>query len=188
MQARPQVFTTYLTIGFVHILPKGLDHILFVVGLFLLSTRLKTLLWQVTSFTLVHSVSLALGMLGIVQISPSIVEPLIAASIVYVAIENIVTDELKRWRPFVVFGFGLLHGLGFARVLAEIGVSQTHFFTGLVAFNLGVEFGQLTVIAFCFVTVGFWFRRRSWYRRAITIPASIAIAFVATYWFAERVI
>ncbi len=187
-QSWPRVFTSYLKIGFVHIMPKGLDHILFVVGLFLLSARLKTLLWQVTSFTLAHSVSLALGTLGIVQIPTSIVEPLIAASIVYVAIENILTDDLKRWRPFVVFGFGLLHGLGFAGVLAEIGLSQTQFLTGLVAFNMGVELGQLTVIAFCFVIVGLWFQSRSWYRNAITIPASTAIAFVATYWFIERVI
>ncbi len=187
-QSWSQVFASYLKLGFVHILPKGLDHILFVVGLFLLSARLKILLWQVSSFTLAHSVSLALGILGIVHIPPSIVEPLIAASIVWIAIENVMTHDLKRWRPFVVFGFGLLHGLGFAGVLREIGLSQANFFSGLVAFNLGVEFGQLTVITVCFVTVGLWFQSRKWYRRAITMPASIAIAIVAAYWFAERVI
>lgn len=186
-QGWPQVFATYLKVGFVHIVPKGLDHILFVVGLFLLSARVSVLLWQVTSFTLAHSVTLVLGMLGVVQVPPAIVEPLIAASIVYVAIENVVTDDLKHWRSFVVFGFGLLHGLGFAGVLTEIGLSQAHFLAGLVAFNLGVELGQLTVIALCFLTVGLWFRSRRWYRSAVTIPASIAIGFVAAYWFAERV-
>jgi hypothetical protein len=163
-QSAWSVFRNYVVVGFEHIVPKGLDHILFVVGLFLLSPRLKPLLWQVTSFTLAHSVTLALGTLGVLEISPSIVEPLIAASIVYVAVENLVTDRLQRWRPFVVFGFGLLHGLGFAGVLADIGLSPTHFVTGLIAFNVGVELGQLAVIALCFLAVGLWFRSKSWYR------------------------
>jgi hypothetical protein len=180
-------FRNYVAIGFEHIVPKGLDHILFVVGLFLLSPRLKPLLWQVTSFTLAHSVTLALGVIGLVQISPAIVEPLIAASIVYVAVENIMTDRLQRWRPLVVFSFGLLHGLGFAGVLTEIGLSPTHFVTGLIAFNLGVELGQLAVIGLCFVAVGLWFHSKSWYRKGVTVPASLAIAVIGSYWFIERV-
>lgn len=187
-QTASSVFADYLVIGFGHIVPKGLDHILFVVGLFLLSARLNRLLWQVTSFTLAHSVTLALGMLGVVQISPSIVEPLIAASIVYVAIENMMTDRLQSWRPVVVFCFGLLHGLGFASVLTEIGLSPAHFVSGLVAFNVGVELGQLTVIAACFLAVGLWFRSRDWYRRRISMPASAAVALVGSYWFILRVI
>lgn len=182
------VFKNYLVVGFEHIVPKGLDHILFVIGLFLLSPRLKPLLWQVTSFTLAHSVSLALGALKIVEISPAIVEPLIAASIVYVAVENIVTDRLQRWRPLVVFCFGLLHGLGFAGVLTDIGLSSTHFVTGLIAFNVGVELGQLTVIGLCFLAVGLWFQSKSWYRNGVTIPASLAIAVIGAYWFVERLI
>jgi hypothetical protein len=180
------VFGEYLEIGFTHILPKGLDHILFVVGLFLLSTRLHALLWQITSFTLAHSVTLALGVFDVVQISPSIVEPLIAASIVYVCIENVVSEKLQRWRPAVVFGFGLLHGLGFAGVLTEIGLQPGHYIAGLVAFNVGVELGQLTVIAGCFLAVGLWFRNKPYYRKAITIPASVAIAMIGAYWFVER--
>jgi len=186
-QSFGQVFANYITIGFTHIVPKGLDHILFVVGLFLLSSRLRSLLWQVTSFTLAHSVTLALGIYGVVQISPAIVEPLIAASIVYVCIENVLTDRLQRWRPMVVFGFGLLHGLGFASVLTEIGLAKAHFITGLVAFNLGVEFGQLAVIALCFLLVGLWFRHKPWYRKVITIPASLVIAAIGAWWFVERV-
>ena len=168
-------------------MPKGLDHILFVVGLFLLSTKLGSLLWQVTAFTLAHTVTLALGILGYVSISPAIVEPLIALSIVYVAVENIMTDKLHRWRPVIVFCFGLLHGLGFAGVLQEIGLSSTHFVTGLIAFNVGVELGQLTVIAICFLAVGFWFGSKLWYRRLITTPASIGIAVIASWWVFERV-
>ncbi len=182
-----EVVWDYLVIGFSHIVPKGLDHILFVVGLFLLSTKLSTLLWQISAFTLAHTITLALGVLGFVQVSPSIVEPLIALSIVYVAVENILTDHLQKWRPFVVFGFGLLHGLGFAGVLEEIGLSPSYFVTALISFNLGVEFGQLTVIAACMLAVGLWFGDKSWYRRMITIPASLVIAFIASWWFYERV-
>ena len=176
----------YLVIGFTHILPKGLDHILFVIGLFLLSTRLGTLVWQVSAFTLAHTLTLALSMLGILGLSPSIVEPLIAASIIYVAVENILTDKLHRWRPVVVFGFGLLHGLGFAGVLQEIGPAPGQFLLSLFAFNLGVELGQLAVILACFLVVG-WTLRARWYRRLVAIPASLVIALIGAYWFAERI-
>ena len=177
----------YMAIGFQHIVPKGLDHILFVVGLFLLSPRLRALSWQVTGFTLAHSVTLALGIYGLVSVPAAIVEPLIAASIVFVAVENLFTDRLHRWRPVAVFTFGLLHGLGFAGVLTEVGLPQAQFVTGLIGFNLGVELGQLTVIAACFLGVGLWFRHRHWYRRAIAMPASLAVAVVATFWFVERI-
>lgn len=181
------VFWSYGKIGFVHIVPKGVDHILFVLGLFLLSLQLRPLLMQVTAFTLAHTVTLALGMLGIVTISPAIVEPLIALSIVYVAVENIVIGKLSPWRPFVVFGFGLLHGLGFAAVLGEIGLNPAQFVTGLIGFNLGVEVGQLFIIAVAFALIGYWFRHKPWYRSRITNPASAIIALVALYWTVERV-
>ncbi|HIO96698.1 MAG TPA: HupE/UreJ family protein, partial [Leucothrix sp.] len=161
-------FKNYLQVGFVHIVPKGLDHVLFVIGLFLLSTQLRPLLIQITSFTLAHSVTLALGIYGVVTVSPAIVEPLIAASIIYVAVENIYADKLSRWRPLIIFLFGLLHGLGFASVLKEIGLASDNFVTGLIAFNIGVELGQLAVIAACFLMVGFWFRHKPWYRQRIT--------------------
>lgn len=190
-QATPQglagVFADYVTVGFRHIVPDGLDHILFVVGLFLLNVRPAPLLAQVTGFTVAHSVTLALGALGLVRISPGIVEPLIAASIVYVAVENMLTDRLQRWRPVVVFGFGLLHGLGFASALGRFGLPDGQFLPGLVGFNLGVELGQLVVIAACYLAVGLWFGRRSWYRRVVVLPASAAIAAVAAFWFLERV-
>jgi hypothetical protein len=180
------IFGNYLVIGFEHIVPKGADHILFVVGLYLLSPSWRVLLWQVTAFTLAHTITLALSTLGLVQIPSTIVEPLIAASIVYVCVENLFHQRLTRWRPLVVFGFGLLHGLGFASVLTDIGLSPGHFITGLIAFNLGVELGQLTVLAACFMLIGLWFRHRPWYRRVIAIPASLAIAFVGSYWLLER--
>ncbi|VVT08924.1 conserved membrane hypothetical protein [Hoeflea sp. EC-HK425] len=181
-----QVFWDYIGVGFTHIVPKGLDHILFVVGLFLLSPRLKPLLIQITSFTIAHSVTLALAMMGLISAPASIVEPLIAASIVFIAVENLATNRLSPWRPFVVFGFGLLHGLGFAGVLTEFGLSPAHFASGLIGFNIGVEVGQLAVVAACYALFGAWFSEKSWYRARVTMPMSLAIAFVAVWWFAER--
>jgi hydrogenase/urease accessory protein HupE len=183
---RTAVFGQYLVLGFTHILPKGLDHMLFVLGLFLLSTQLAPLLWQVTAFTLAHSITLALSMYGVIALSPAVVEPLIAASIVAVAVENLLTARLHAWRVFVVFGFGLLHGLGFAGVLTEIGLPRDEFVTGLIAFNVGVEGGQLAVIALAFAAVGYWFRNKPWYRMRVVLPASALIALTGLYWMVER--
>ncbi len=116
------------------------------------------------------------------------VEPLIAASICYVAIENVFTNHLNPWRPAIVFGFGLLHGLGFASVLEEFGLPETHFIPALLGFNVGVELGQITVIAIAFLAVGFWFRNKPWYRSVITIPASLVIAGIGAYWVLERTV
>jgi len=187
-QASPwQAFVAYIPIGFEHIVPLGLDHILFVLGLFFLAARLRPLLWQVTAFTLAHTVTLALGALGYVDVPGAVVEPIIAASIVYVAVENILTDGLSRWRPLVVFGFGLLHGLGFASVLEEFGVPERNFVPALLGFNVGVELGQLAVILAAFLVVGFWFRDKPWYRPVLAIPASGAIGLMGAWWFIERV-
>ena len=132
----------YLTLGFTHIVPHGLDHMLFVLGIYLLSGRARTVLWQVSAFTVAHSITLGLSMYGIVAVSPGIVEPLIALSIAYVAIENIFLSELKSWRVALVFGFGLLHGMGFAGALQELGLPRSEFLTALLTFNVGVEAGS----------------------------------------------
>lgn len=153
-QAGPfQTFFDFIPVGFDHIVPKGLDHILFVLGLFFLSTRMRALVWQISAFTLAHTITLALAALGYVNVPGSIVEPLIAASIIYVAFENLFTNGLQPWRPFVIFGFGLLHGLGFAAVLAEFGLPEANFIPALIGFNIGVEVGQLAVIAVAFLCV-----------------------------------
>ncbi len=177
----------FVLIGYEHIVPKGLDHILFVVGIFLLSTKLRPILTQVTAFTVAHTVTLGLGTAGVVNLPTSIVEPLIAASIVYVAVENIWRPTLSPWRPAVVFMFGLLHGLGFAGILKEFGIPEGDFLTGLLSFNVGVELGQLTVIALCYLLVGIWFGNKAWYRQRIVIPGSLIIAAIAAYWFVQRV-
>lgn len=180
-------FGRYVVLGFEHILPKGMDHILFVLGLFFFSLHMRPLLLQVTAFTLAHTATLALAVLGVVKVSPAIVEPLIAASITFVAIENIFWPRLNWWRTIVVFGFGLLHGLGFATVLGEIGLNPAHLVRDLIGFNIGVELGQLAVIALAFAIVGYPFGRRAWYRAQIAVPASAGIAAVGAWWFVERV-
>jgi len=184
---RIEIVRQYLWLGYTHILPKGLDHILFVIGIFLLSPRVKPLLLQVTAFTLAHSITLGLSMYGIVSLPSRIVEPLIALSIAYVAIENLATRELKPWRVALVFMFGLLHGLGFAGVLRELGLPRAEFLTALLTFNAGVELGQLTILAAAWLAVGA-FMKRTWYRRAIVIPASCGIAAIGVYWTVTRIL
>jgi hypothetical protein len=144
-------FLRYIPVGVEHIIPLGLDHILFVLGLFLLAARMRPLLLQVSAFTLAHTITLALAALGYVTVPASIVEPIIAASIVYVAVENIFSRGLNPWRPAVIFCFGLLHGLGFASVLGQYGIPESAFVPALLGFNVGVEIGQLAVIAVAFI-------------------------------------
>jgi len=184
---RLDVARDYLALGYTHILPKGLDHILFVIGLFLLSVRLRPILLQVTTFTIAHAITLGLTMYGIVALPPNVVEPLIALSIAYVAVENLVTSELKPWRLALVFMFGLLHGMGFAGVLADLGLPRGEFATALLSFNVGVEAGQLTVIALAALCVA-WYRHHAWYHRRVVIPASMLLATIGVYWTVARVI
>lgn len=179
------VFVRYVVSGFDHIIPKGLDHILFVLGLFFFATQVRPLLFQITAFTLAHTITLALAATGVVSIPGSVVEPLIAASIVYVAVENVLGIGSMKWRTIFVFCFGLLHGLGFASVLGDFGIATGRFVEALIGFNIGVELGQLSVIAIAFLLVG-WFMKKDWYRKAIAIPASLVIAAVGAYWVVER--
>ncbi len=179
-------FWTYIKLGFAHILPQGLDHILFVLGLFLLSKRTKDLIKQITAFTVAHSLTLALSLFGVFQLPASIVEPLIALSIAFVAIENLFTTEMKPWRPYVVFGFGLVHGLGFAGILQDLELPRSDYLTALLGFNLGVEFGQLSVVAGAMLLVG-WFRAHEKYRKYVTMPASVLIAVMAIFWTVQRI-
>jgi hypothetical protein len=176
----------YLKLGLLHIIPEGLDHILFVIGLCLISTRIKTILWQATAFTVAHTITLALSMNNTITIPVALVEPVIALSIMFVAVENLVLSELKPWRIAVVFLFGLIHGMGFANSLNEIGLPPGKFYTSIIAFNLGVELGQVTVIAALFALVIFPLRQQAWYKKGVAYPLSILIALVACYWTIQR--
>jgi hydrogenase/urease accessory protein HupE len=185
---RLEVVRQYLLLGYTHIVPYGLDHILFVLGIFLLSTKLKPVLLQVTAFTIAHSITLGLTIYGLVHVSPRIVEPMIALSIAYVAIENLTTSQLKPWRVAIVFAFGLLHGMGFAGVLAELGLPRSEFLPALVSFNVGVEAGQLSVIATAYVLVAWWAQTKPWYRPRFVLPASAAIAATGIFWTVQRLV
>ena len=182
-----EVSWVYLKLGFTHILPLGIDHILFVLGLFFLSPKLKPLLTQVTCFTIAHTITLGLAVYNVVSLPSYIVEPVIAASIIYVAIENLRRRELNKWRLLVVFLFGLIHGMGFAGALKELGLPKSQFLNALLTFNLGVELGQMTVIMIAFLAVGLWFKSREWYHKRIVVPASLVIAIIAAYWTVERI-
>jgi hypothetical protein len=135
-----------------------------------------------------HSITLGLSMYGLVSVSPRIVEPMIALSIAYVAIENIFLSELRAWRVALVFAFGLLHGMGFAGALKELELPRSEFLTALLAFNAGVEGGQLAVICAAFLLVGWHYSQRPWYRSRVVVPASVLIACTAIYWTVERLI
>jgi hypothetical protein len=178
----------YIELGFTHIIPRGLDHIIFILGLTLISKRLIDLVIQVTAFTVAHSVTLALGLYGVLELPSSIVEPLIAASIIYIAVENIWHHKVNRSRALVVFAFGLLHGLGFAGVLTELGLPERDFVVGLLSFNAGVELGQLAIILVAYLSVGIWVLRYPWYQSRVAVPLSLLIGIIGCYWFVERVI
>lgn len=188
MSSQVHRFLRSVAIGYAHIVPNGLDHILFVLGLFLLATRTRTVLSQVTAFTVAHSITLGLSLYGLVRLPSTIVEPLIALSIVYVAFENIFTSRLTPWRLALVFGFGLLHGLGFAEALMALNLPRAEFLSTLVAFNLGVEAGQLSVILVAALALIALRVPSTEYRRLVVRPASIAIAMVGAYWMVERLL
>jgi len=176
----------YLGLGYKHILPLGFDHILFILSLFLLSPKLKPLLWQATAFTVAHSITLGLAMYHVITPPAKIVEPVIALSILYVALENIFSPKLKRSRIGVVFLFGLVHGMGFAGALGHLGLPKDSYLTCLVMFNAGVELGQLTVILAAWFLLAKWFGDKPYYRKYIVIPLSVIISIIAAYWTVQR--
>jgi hypothetical protein len=178
----------YFKLGISHILPYGTDHILFVLSLCLLNTKFRTILWQATAFTIAHTITLALSMKGVIKLPAEVVEPLIALSIMFVAIENMLVSELKAWRVAVVFMFGLVHGMGFASALNEIGLPRNQFFTSIFSFNAGVEIGQICVISLVFLLLIIPFGKMPWYKKRIVYPLSVIIAAIAAYWTIQRTI
>jgi hypothetical protein len=177
----------YLLLGIKHIIPYGFDHILFVVGLCLLNNKVSSMLWQATAFTIAHSITLALSMKGIINLPSLVVEPIIALSILFVAVENLILNELKASRMLIVFLFGLIHGLGFASSLNEIGLPRNKFFTSIFSFNAGVEIGQIAIILAVFLLLILPFGKRKNYRKIIVYPLSILIGVTAAYWTIERI-
>jgi len=183
-----QVVLKYLQLGFTHIIPFGFDHVLFILCVFFLNADIKKIVMQATMFTLAHSITLGLAAYGIIKPPVNIIEPLIALSIVFLALENIFSDKVKPWRMVMVFLFGLVHGMGFAGALADLGLPKYAFFKALISFNVGVELGQLSIILFMYFVVAKAFSSKTWYRTKLVIPASVIIALVAAYWTVERII
>lgn len=184
----------YVSIGMRHILPDGLDHILFVLAIFLASVRFRALLIQVSAFTVAHTATLALAASGVITPSPAIVEPLIALTIGFVAFENLFFKDMTKWRPAVVFGFGLVHGMGFAGFFGELGLPPGQFWSALISFNVGVEIGQLAVIVAA-AALGLVLRRflddptgARQYRQFVVLPGSALIGCVGFWWLVERII
>ena len=188
-----QTLTTFVGEGVGHILPGGLDHILFVLALFLSSTTLRSLVIQISVFTVAHTITLGLAAAGVFSPPSDIVEPLIALSIALVAIENLFVKKPPRWRPIVIFLFGLLHGLGFAGFFGELGLPEGQFWSALIGFNVGVEMGQLSVVVLAVAAVSVWRRRRNIeyadavYRRFVVLPGSLLIGTTGAWWAMERI-
>lgn len=181
------VIWKYLVLGYEHIIPKGFDHILFILCVFFLNKDIKQVILQASMFTLAHSITLGLSIYNIIDPPANIVEPLIAFSILLLALENIFFSKVKPWRLVMVFIFGLVHGMGFASVLSQLGMPEYAFATALISFNVGVEIGQLTIITLMYFSVSRLFSQKPWYRKAIVIPANVIIALVALYWTIERI-
>jgi len=183
-----QRFYQFVSIGFDHVIPLGWDHILFIVGMALSSLMWRKLLLLVTTFTLAHTLTLGLAMAGVVEVSARIIEPLIAFSIAYVAIENLLVKQSIKRKSIIVFLFGLVHGLGFATMLKEFEMAPDSFVTTLIGFNVGVELAQI-VIVLGVVSVLLTLRKLKLnYRQLAVIPASIVIALIGVWWGVERLI
>jgi hypothetical protein len=176
-------FVSYLGLGVEHIL-LGFDHVLFVVALILRGGRLLSLVAIVTAFTVAHSITLALSVLGLVTLPAQIVEPAIALSIAYIAFENLTMKKVASRRWAVSFLFGLVHGFGFAGALAEVGLPASGLAAALVGFNLGVEAGQALIVGVLLPLI-IWLQRFLWEPR-LTKVASITIMAVGLALLAER--
>jgi len=180
----------FADVGIQHILPGGLDHILFVLALFLASRKMRSLIIQISAFTVAHTVTLGLAASGVLDPPAHIVEPLIALSIAFVAIENIYFKDMTKWRPLIVFGFGLFHGMGFAGFVREVGLPPEQFWSSLIGFNIGVEVGQLSVVAAAAILsvpiTRLLGRTRFSYRQVVVIPISLVIALIGMWWAVAR--
>ena len=181
-------FTKFFVLGIQHIIPKGLDHILFIFGLFLFSLSLKKLITQITIFTIAHSITLIFVSLSVMRINPQIVEPIIALTIVYVGLENIFKNYIKEYlRYIVILFFGLLHGLGFALVLSDIGYKSTDLFINLISFNIGIEIAQISIVLVLYLLITLNFAKNKNYKILFQVPSSILISIIGLYWFFERI-
>lgn len=182
-----ETLSLYVKSGIQHIIPLGVDHLAFVLALVLCVTTFRNIVIQISLFTLAHSVTLILSMLGILVLQSAWVEVAIAFSIAFVAFENIFLKTFNHWRLLVVFCFGLLHGLGFAGALSEFGIPDEHFISALVGFNLGVEIAQLGFALIIYLILN-QFKHKKWYRSYVTIPINLMIGVLGCFWIIDRLL
>jgi hypothetical protein len=183
-----ELFWAYLQLGFVHVIPNGFDHILFIIGIFLLNNSWKPVLLQCSVFTLAHSITLAICASGLMVPNTKWVEVVIAISILIIAIENIFLQKMNNMSLLIIFLFGLIHGMGFANVLKELGLPANYFWGSLIAFNAGVELAQISIILLAWFGLAKWISSKNWYRQRFVIPISVCIGLIAGYWIVERII
>ena len=183
----------YVAAGIRHIF-IGPDHILFVLGLILMGGRLRQLIKIITAFTIAHSLTLTVATLGILTPSARLIEPLIALSIICVGVDNLFAGPahasdppLRDWRPFFAFGFGLVHGFGFASVLQEFGLPRTQLIPALISFNGGVEIGQIVIVLSATPILLFFGQKSPKVRQGIIRYGSILISLAGLFWFVQRV-
>jgi len=184
--------STYFILGVEHIL-EGFDHLLFVLALLLLVGNIRVLIWTITAFTLAHTITLMLASLDMIHLSSKAVEATIALSIIFVAAEVVYAMRgkihlSKKYPWLIAFGFGLIHGLGFASAIKEIGLPQTEIVPSLIFFNIGVEVGQLIFISCVLLIIWIWGKFFEKYRYSVKMATAYAIGIIATLWFLERVI
>ena len=180
------VIKAFVPSGIHHIL-IGPDHILFLVGLLLLGGPWTALLKIVTAFTIGHSITLSLAALNLVTPPPSIIEPAIALSIVFVGADNLVRGEGRDLRAFAAAAFGLVHGFGFANVLRQFGLPREALGWSLFSFNVGVEIGQLAIVLVVASLLATIRRRSEWIGYRVAYAGSVVVILAGTYWFVQRV-
>lgn len=177
---------SWLRQGFLHVIPMGLDHILFILTLFFLCSKWQSLLFQSLLFTVAHSVTLALTVLGIAPVKPEVIEPLIALSIAYCALENLFVRELKPQRIALTVVFGLLHGLGFGSAMSELPVDRSQLLFPILFFNIGIEVAQVLILVACWLLTAFW-REKGPFFGKIRVVSCLVMAVVALFWTVERI-
>ncbi|MFY8021666.1 MAG: HupE/UreJ family protein [Bacteroidia bacterium] len=182
-----EILLQYLSLGFTHVIPYGYDHLLFIVSIIISSPKLKKGLLLCTIFTISHSISLGFAASGLIIANPAIIEPLIAISILLSAISNLFQNKHIH-KEIILFVFGLIHGLGFANALKEVGLNQDNFLISLFSFNIGVELAQIAIVLIIYFTILKWFSHQDWYERKFLFPVSSLIGCFAMYWTIDRIL
>jgi HupE / UreJ protein len=181
------VIAQYLKYGFTHVIPWGYDHLLFMVAIFFYSSRIRTVVVQCSIFTVAHSLTLFMTAKGIILQHAAAVEPVIALSIMFTALGNILQVTKSGLRMLIVFAFGLIHGMGFAAAINSLGIPANHFLSAILSFNLGVEMAQLTVVFSLHLLVTRYLIHMPLYQKRVVYPVSAVIACIGLLLFLFKI-